>query len=87
MDTFADARERGHNSLESLAMVVATSGLPVNLIPKLQKVHEEGFTLAAFADAVLLAHADRLSACGRCKDRLCDSCTQWGFARRRQHRE
>jgi hypothetical protein len=44
------------------------------LISEFKKAHEEGVTLVALADAILFAHAKRLSACGRCRDLLCRSC-------------
>jgi len=64
IDGCADVRGRDHDSLEALAVVVA-NGLPISLIPKLRKAHERGVTLAALADAALLAHSKRLSKCSR----------------------
>jgi hypothetical protein len=44
------------------------------LISEFKKAHGEGVTLVALADAILFAHAKRLSRCGLCRDRLCRSC-------------
>ena len=75
MEASADLPDRDLKTIDSLAMVLAKI-LPVHSISEFKKAHDEGVTLVALADAILFAHAKRLSACGRCRDRLCHSCPQ-----------
>ena len=73
MEASADLPDRDLKTIDALAMAMAKH-LPLQFISEFKKAHEEGVTLLTLADAILLAHAKRLSACGRCRDRLCRSC-------------
>ncbi|WP_294542033.1 hypothetical protein [uncultured Rhodoblastus sp.] len=73
MENSADLPDRDLKTIDALAMVMAKN-LPLQFISEFKRAHDEGVTLVALADAILLAHAKRLSACGRCRDRLCRSC-------------
>jgi len=73
MEASGGLPDRVLKPIDALAMVLAKT-LPIHFISEFKKAHEEGVTLVALADAVLFVQAKRLSACGRCRDRLCRSC-------------
>jgi hypothetical protein len=71
--------DRGLKTIDVLAMAMAKT-LPLHIISEFKKAHDEGVTLVTLADAILSAHAKRLSVCGRCRDRLCRSCSLAAFS-------